>query len=96
MLINQVTELHSVSLHDCCESAQQWLVPPHKGGTVEVWEGPGGTKSFAPVPFWCWTAWGGNAVQIAFCPFCGIRLSLKDEKVDLSGIDFGKVEDDTA
>jgi hypothetical protein len=93
MLINQLRELHLVSLHECCDLAQQWLIPPHKGGTIEIWEAPRGNAIFEPVPYWSWVSWGGNAIPITHCPFCGQELSLTEEEINLGNIDFGRIQE---
>ena len=93
MLIHEVTELHLAELHTCCAEAREHLCPPHQGGELEIWEG--NVARFAFMPYWYTIGWCGKAIPIVYCPWCGERLPLPGEEGDLSGIDFGKVKDDS-
>jgi len=88
MLIQQAIELHLVNLHRCCPEAQEHLIPPHRAGSVEVWEG--NVAEFMAAPFWSITTWGGNGLPIKYCPFCGETLPLEED--DFSGIDFDLIK----
>jgi hypothetical protein len=87
MLIHQATDLHLADMHDCCLAAEQCLVPPHTAGKIEV---AGLKVEFMTLPYWSIALWGGQALSITHCPFCGERLPL--ERDDCSGIDFDRIE----